>query len=87
MPWNGPTRDVMPVQLSDFSVDSDVAYSTAAADAGAWLKKNPDKKLSSLELGNAYKFQAPVWVLTWGDAKSGYRAFVNATSGKVLSKK
>jgi hypothetical protein len=87
MPWNGVTRAVMPVQLSDFGIDSDAAYSTAATDAAAWLKKNPDKKLSSFELGNAYKFQAPVWFFMWGDKKSGYTAFVNASSGKLFSKK
>lgn len=87
MPWNGPTRDVMPVQLSDFSVDSDAAYNAAATDAAAWLKKNPEKKISSFELGNAYKFQVPVWVVMWGDKKSGYIAFVNASSGKILNKK
>jgi hypothetical protein len=87
LPWTGVTRNVMPIQLSEFSVDSDAAYNAAAADAAAWLKKNPDKKLSNFELGNAYKFQAPVWFVMWGDKKSGYTAFVNASSGKVLQKK
>ena len=84
LPWNGVTRDVMPVQISEFSVDSDAAYEAAAADAQAWLKKNPDKKLSSFELGNAYQYEAPVWFLMWGTKKGGYSAFVNASTGKVL---
>ena len=84
MPWSGVTREVMPVQISEFSVDSDAAYETAAADAGAWLKKNQDKPLSSFELGNAYRYEAPVWFLMWGTKKGGYSAFVNASTGKVL---
>ena len=87
LPWGGATRDVMPVDTALFNVDSDAAYQAAAADAAAWLKKNPDKKLSSFVLGNTYRFQAPVWYLMWGDKKSGYVAFVDATSGKVVKTK
>jgi hypothetical protein len=87
MPWGGVTRDAMPIDISIFNVDSDAAYQAAAADAAAYLKKNPDKKLTSLELGNTYRFQAPVWYLMWGDKKSGYVAFVDATAGKVLKNK
>jgi hypothetical protein len=86
LPWGGPTRDVMPIQLSEFTFDSDAAYNTAAADAAVWLKKHPDKQLADFELGNAYKFQGPVWVATWGDKKSGYKAFVNASTGKIINK-
>jgi hypothetical protein len=87
IPWAGVTRDVMPVQLSEFNVDSDAAYATATADAGAWLKKNPGKPLSKFELGNAFRFQAPVWYFMWGDKKLGYTAFVNATTGKIVKAK
>ena len=87
VPWNGVTRDAMPVELTSFNVDSDVAYQAAAADGAAWLKKNPDKALSSFALGNNYRFQAPVWYLVWGDKKSGYVASVDANTGKVLNKK
>ena len=73
--------------LGVFNVDSDAAYQAAAADGAAWLKKNPDKKLSSFQLGNTYRFQAPIWYLMWGDKKSGYVAFVDATSGKVVKAK
>lgn len=86
IPWNGVTRDVMPIPTSGFIFDSDAAYTVAAADAAAWLKKNPEKKLSSFHLGNGYSFPAPVWYLMWGDKKSGYVVFVNATTGKVLKK-
>jgi hypothetical protein len=87
IPWAGPTRDVMPIATSDFNVDSDAAYTAAAADAAAWLQKNPDKKLSSFQLGNGYSFPSPVWYVMWGDKKSGYVAIVSATTGKVLKKK
>jgi hypothetical protein len=88
MQWGGPTRDVMPIEVSSFNVDSDTAYKAAAADAADWLKKNPDKKLTTIALGSTYKFQMPVWYVLWGDAKTGgYVAYVDATSGKVLKAK
>src|SRR5580658_6386750 len=37
--WAGPTRAVMTFQTSDFTVDSDAAYKTAAMKAGDWLKE------------------------------------------------
>jgi hypothetical protein len=87
LPWGGVTREAMPVELSSFNIDSDAAYQTAATDAAGWLKKNPDKQPSSFQLGNTYRFQAPVWYLVWGDQKSGYVAYVDANTGKVLNKK
>jgi hypothetical protein len=86
-PWSGATRDAMPVEVSSFNIDSDAAYNAAAADAAAWLKKNPGKQLSSFQLGNTYRFQASVWYLAWGDKKSGYIAFVDANTGKVVKQK
>ena len=87
LPWGGVTRDAMPVELTSFNVDSDAAYQAAAADGAAWLKKNPDKPLSAFALGNTSRFSAPVWYLMWGDKKSGYVAYVDATTGKVLKQK
>jgi len=85
--WGGPTRDVMPIASADFTVDSDAAYNAAATDAAAWIKKNPDKKVTTFQLGNGYSFPSPVWYIVWGDKKSGgYVAFVNATTGKVMKK-
>jgi hypothetical protein len=86
-PWGGGTRDTMPIDLSLFNVDSDAAYQAAAADGAGWLKKNPAKGLSSFALGDTDRFQAPVWLLMWGDKKSGYLAYVDANSGKVLKSK
>ena len=85
--WSGITRNAMPIDLTMFTVDSDAAYQSAASDAADYLKKNPDKHLSSLELGDSYRFPSPAWYLVWGDAKSGYAAFVDAGTGKVLKKK
>lgn len=87
LPWAGATRDAMPIEYSGINIDSDAAYQAAAADAADWLKKNPDKQLTSIELGNAYVFHTPVWGVVWGDSKSGYIAFVDANTGKVLKKK
>lgn len=87
MPWAGPTRDSMPVDLSLFSVDSDAAYATSAKDAANWLKKNPDKELATLDLGSTYKFQAPAWYVSWGDKKNGYIVLIDATSGNIYSHK
>jgi hypothetical protein len=86
-PWGGGTRDTMPIDLSLFNVDSDAAYQAAATDGAAWLKKNPAKGLSSFALGDTDRFQAPVWLLLWGDKKSGYLAYVDANTGKVLKQK
>ena len=88
MQWGGPSRDVMPVEISSFTVDSDTAYKAAAADAADWLKKNPDKKLTTIALGSTFRFQMPVWYVLWGDPKTaGYVAYVDATNGKVLKAK
>jgi hypothetical protein len=74
----------LPFDTADFSVDSDVAYSTALAQANAWVSKNPGKEVS-MTLGNASRFPAPVWYVLWGDnKKSGYAVFVNAKSGAVV---
>ncbi len=87
-PWNGTyTRSAMPIQVSEFSVDSDAAYQAAAADAAAWLKKNPEKKLTTVELTNNARNQVPTWYFMWGDKKLGYAAFVDATTGKVVKSK
>jgi len=86
VPWAGPVREVMPIESGSFKVDSDAAYAAAAADAAAWLKKNPTVKLSRFQLGNSYSFPSPVWYVMWGDKKSGFVAIVNATTGTVMKK-
>ncbi|MCU1263273.1 MAG: hypothetical protein JWO80_6158 [Bryobacterales bacterium] len=82
-PWSGPTADVVPIQTSEFSIDSDAAYNTASAKAGNWIKKHPDKQVSFV-LGNASRFPSPVWYVLWGTTKSGFEVFVNATQGTVF---
>jgi hypothetical protein len=85
--WAGPTTAVMTFQTSDFSIDSDVAYKTAAGKAGDWLK-DPEHaaKPVSLSVGAASRFPAPVWYVLFGDTKSGFYAFVNATTGNIIAK-
>jgi hypothetical protein len=86
VPW-GPTRDAMPFQTSDFAIDSDAAYKAALAKAQGWVKEHPDKE-AALTLGhNAARFNTPVWYVLWGNTKSGYAAFVNATTGTTVTAK
>jgi hypothetical protein len=86
VPWAGETREVMSIDMSQVKVDSDAAYAAAAGDGETWLKKNPGKKLANFQLGYGYSFPAPVWYVLWGNQKSGYLAYVNATTGKMLKK-
>jgi hypothetical protein len=83
--WSGATKNAMPFQNSDFAVDSDAAYKTAADKAADWLKDHADKKCS-MELGYAARFPAPVWWVTWGGAKPEYAQYVNATTGDLVTK-
>jgi len=82
-PWSGATPKSSPFQTTGFSVNSDAAYKTAYARAGAWVKKHPGKKVA-FSLGSAARFPAPVWFIIWGDARSGYAVYVNATTGSVI---
>ncbi len=86
-PWAGPTTAAETFQTSDFTIDSDAAYKTAAAKAGDWLK-DPEHaaKPVSLSLGAASRFPAPVWYILFGDSKSGFAAFVNASTGNIVAK-
>jgi hypothetical protein len=86
MPWRGATRDAMPIDMTEFNVDSDAAYTAAAADAAAWIKANPGKQVSDFELGDTYKFPDPVWYIMWGTKAAGYATIVDASTGKVLHK-
>jgi hypothetical protein len=86
LPWGGATRDAMPIDTSMFTIDSDAAYATAATEAAAWLKNNPGKDVSDFEIGDTYKFQAPVWYIMWGTKTAGYAAIVDASTGKILHK-
>ncbi len=85
--WAGETRNQMAIDTSIFNVDSDAAYQAAAASAADWLKTNPEKTLSTIDLGQTFKIPGPAWYLVWGSNKSGYAVFVDANSGKVLKGK
>jgi hypothetical protein len=86
-PWGGPTHEVMPFQTSDFTVDSEAAFKTASTKAADWLKQkdNADKPVT-ISLGAAARYSSPVWVITFGTTKAGYRALINATTGDVITK-
>ena len=84
-PWSGPTSKSAPFQTTEFVVDSDVAYEKASQKAGSWLKTHPGRNLT-LYLGKASRFPAPVWYLLWGNNKSGYSVYVNATTGAIGGK-
>ena len=84
--WSGATPKSKPFSTNEFSVNSDVAYATASQKADAWIKKNPGKVLS-IYLGSEARFAGPVWYFMWGDKKSGYLAFVSATTGLALTGK
>jgi hypothetical protein len=86
LPWSGPRQDALAIDTSDLSVDSDAAFKAALAEASAWASKHPDKEVS-LTLGNASRFPAPVWLVMWGDKKSGYAVYVNAKTGAVIKEK
>ena len=81
--WTGATPKSRPFQTTGFAVNSDAAYKTAYAKAEAWVKKHPGKKVA-FSLGSADRFPAPVWFIIWGDTKSGYAVYVNATTGTVI---
>ena len=86
MAWGGPRQDAMPFGNSDFSIDSDAAYTAAATSdkAAAWLAKNAGKPVTAFALGHSAALPAPMWYIMWGDKKTGgYAAYVNAVTGKV----
>jgi hypothetical protein len=83
--WSGATPKSSPFQTTGFVVNSDAAYKTAYAKAEGWVTKHPGKKVA-FSLGSAARFPAPVWFIIWGDTKSGYAVYVNATTGAVIGK-
>lgn len=85
--WSGPTANVMTFMTSDFTVDSDAAYKTVAEKAAKWLQEGTNaSKPVTMELGAAERFPAPVWYVLFGDTKSGFFSYVNATTGNVITK-
>jgi uncharacterized protein YceK len=87
LPWGGPTRDAMPIDTSMFTIDSDAAYTAAAAEAAPVLKTKPDLQVTDLEVGATSKFSTPVWYILWGSKKAGFAAVVDGSSGKVMKGK
>lgn len=82
--WNGATPTSKGFVNGEFLIDSDAAYKAAAGKADTWLKAHPGVKYT-MSLGNSSRFPAPVWYVMWGDTKNGYFAFVNATTGGLVT--
>ena len=88
LPWSG-ARDIMPFSMGTVQIDSDAALKAAMAspEAATFLKAHPlkDPVISLKELA---RYQGiPTWIIFWGNDKLGYRAFVNAIDGKVMTGK
>jgi hypothetical protein len=81
--WSGPTPQSRPFQITEFSINSDEAFKSASKTAGAWLKRHPGQKVS-ITLASTARFSGPVWYIMWGNRKSGYLAFVSATTGLAM---
>jgi hypothetical protein len=85
LPWTGPTRQLIPFATSEFTVDSDAAFKTAATQAADWLKTHANET-ASMTLQDTARFPGPVWYILWGTTKSGYQALVSAMTGTTLGK-
>ncbi|HEX4227779.1 MAG TPA: hypothetical protein VHZ07_03855 [Bryobacteraceae bacterium] len=85
-PWSGPSRFMLPFQMSEVTVDTDTAYATAVKDAAAWLKEHPNDS-ATFTLRDVAKYNVPTWAVLFGDEKKGYRALVNAIDGSSISLK
>ncbi len=81
--WSGSTPQGRPFQITEFSINSDEAFKVASKTAGAWLKRHPGQKVS-IALASTTRFPGPVWYIMWGSRRSGYLAFVSATTGVAM---
>jgi len=85
--WAGPTTVAMTFQTSDFTVDSEAAYKTAAEKAAEWLKAPGNAaKPVTMSLGAAQRFPAPVWYILFGESSNGFQTYINASTGNVITK-
>ena len=73
----------MPFETYAFNSDSMAAFEPASAEAREWLAGHPGTPVL-FTLGCNFRFSPPVWHVMWGNKKSGYAAFVNATNGQVM---
>ena len=85
--WAGPTTAVETFQTSDFMIDSDAAYKTAAAKAADWLKDkdNAEKPVSlsltprrDSPLPSGTSFLVPRRQVSWHS--------VSASTGNLITK-
>lgn len=84
-PWNGPSRSMLPFQMSEVATDSDAAYKTAETDAGKYLKEHPGET-ATFTLRSVAKYSVPTWAVLFGDEKKGYRSLVNGIDGTSITK-
>lgn len=82
--WGGATPTSKAFVNGEFLIDSDAAYKTGSEKAAVWLKAHPGAKYT-MSLGNSSRFPAPVWYIMWGDTKNGFIAYVNATTGALVT--
>jgi len=83
--WGGATPTAKAFSNTEFLIDSDTAYKTAAEKAADWLKAHPNTKYT-MALGNSARFPAPVWYIMWGTKANGYFLFVNAVTGSIVTR-
>jgi hypothetical protein len=85
--WAGPTATVMTFETTDFMIDSDAAYKTAAAKGADWIKipENAAKPVS-FSLGEDRRFPSPIWYVLFGTAKAGFAVVINASTGNIITK-
>jgi len=84
-PWSGATSKSKPFATLEFQVNSDGAFDAAHDKAADYLKTHKDLPLS-FYLASAGNSPNPTWYVMWGTQKSGYLAYVDAVTGKVLNK-
>jgi hypothetical protein len=83
-PWGGSVPKAQAFGTADMKLDSNEAYDKATEEAKAYVKANPDKKVS-FYLGKESRFPAPVWSVLWGGDK-GVSVIVNASDGSIIKR-
>ena len=83
--WGGATPAAKAFVNAEFHVDSDAAYKVAVVAAAGRLKTHPGGTPTFL-LGNSARFPGPVWYIMFGTPKDGFAAYVNATTGDLITR-
>jgi hypothetical protein len=85
--YAGPRGGAYPFSSLAIKVDSDQAFTTAAAKSQDYIKKHPGMQLSFV-LEQTKRFPDLTWRVIWGEsaAASDYSVYVDATLGTYLEK-